>query len=352
MNIINKLSPATKMIILIFYTIVIAAISITIINAVSLDETKGYISSPKDENIQVVAKLYESRTITDKEDRKEEKASWTLFFQVLQHNSNVKVKDIELFTKARTESGKTIYFEKSNANVSTNNKAFATLSNKIQKSCTYTSNKYDTTDTELTLVYTTVRYTVTIDENTQSKEFKYYFVPGKVEQFDFENIKNTSSLKLNGDKIELNDKNNYLNIKLNNNLPIHDHDEEDPNHDHEHDLSNEIGFELKANEEVFAKDEKYVKNAHLTVYGKVKNSTVDKEEFLENYITVIDLHGVFVDKNNTAWNESSYNTLSSFYNSNCSINTSYNVSELYAFVSYTLSDGSIISESFKINLTK
>ena len=66
MKIANKLSPATKMVLIVLYTFVLFAASIFIINLSNFETSKenkyDYKNISRDENIQIVTKLVESRT--------------------------------------------------------------------------------------------------------------------------------------------------------------------------------------------------------------------------------------------------------------------------------------------------
>ena len=91
MKIANKLSPATKMVLIVLYTFVLFAASIFIINLSNFETSKenkyDYKNISRDENIQIVTKLVESRTKGDVASNKREKSSWKIDFQVAKYRA-------------------------------------------------------------------------------------------------------------------------------------------------------------------------------------------------------------------------------------------------------------------------
>lgn len=345
----RKISPATKMIILFVYTFLIFAIAVIAISAVNLNESKGYSSETKDENIQVVAELIESRTAGNLTDNtKKEKSKWKINFQVTKHNENVKVEDIIIYAKGKTEEGTEIYFESSKGNPSKNGTSFLTFpkysssGTQIEKTNEYktSSKSYTKTNTLLSIVYVDVMYKA----DGEDKDFQFYFVPSKAEQLNLSKFHDEIDLVENKQKRIVYNENGYTTISI---TPTINNKVSTPDET----INDEILFELKANEQLIREDNMYVVDSNVTMFAKVQNDKTDTDNYFSDYILVTDLHGTFVDDSNTkAWSDRERLNLSTFYTSTCSINTTYNVSELFLIVSYTTSDGKTHTDYLKINL--
>ncbi|MBR2890855.1 MAG: hypothetical protein IKC22_00470 [Bacilli bacterium] len=352
----KRISPATKMVILAVYTFILFAITITIITATSINEAKGFHSMSRDENIQIVAKLVETRTSDYlKKNTDKEKASWKISYQVAKNNPNVDVKNIEIFTKAVTEEDKEIYFETTKKAYSSYKGDPSTNGTALQSYPKYTysetqiekTNKINTKDntytkanSQLSIVYVTVFYHV---DNVQ-KEMKFYFIPAKPDQYNFENFTEEIDLTENKGKRIVFNKNGYTTVSITPTIETETSTSETT-------INDSILFELKCNEKFLKEEGLFVTDANVTLFAKVKNDASDTENYFSDYITVVDLHGTFVDDNNTkAWSDHQRINLPTFYTSNCSINTTYEVSELYLIVSYTTSDGKTHTDHLKINL--
>lgn len=358
MKFIKNLSPAYKMLLLIIYTFILFAVSVFIITAVKLDEDKGFKSQARDENIQVVSKLVESRTVGDLSNNKKETATWTISFQITKNNPIVEVSDIELYTTAETEDGSTIYFEESdNSNTnykgtpSITNSAFLsypkkTLDTKIRKTNTYSTSQkaYTQASTQLKMVYVRILYNVKSGDVKIPQELKYYFVPTKPNQIDFNSIEEKAVLTKNNEVKVITD-NNYYSISITPNLDFTNPKEDNTTY------NDKIGFSLSCDESKLLEEGKYVINSSITLYAKVKNDASDTENYFDDYITVVELHGVYANKaNKNAWEEKVLTKLNVFYSSSCSMNVTYEVSELYLLVSYTTNDGHTTFENAKITL--
>ena len=360
MKFIAKLNPAVKMFILVVYALVLVAIAIFIINIQGLDETEGYSSKGIDENIQIVSKLMESRTaasLTTANAR--ERANWTISLQVAKHNANVEVSKIETYVKAKTEKGTTIYFEESakkstsyKGTPSTSSSAFSSYSTGIAKSATYSSStkEYTKSNTELKMVYIRTTYVVTAEDGTETqKELKYYFVPVKPEQEDFSKYSKTIALTEN--KVESSvlleeDEKSIFTLKI---KPTMNEEKTTA----EKTYSDRVETSVSMNLQSLKDDELYVVNSSATVFAKVKNDKTDTDNFFADYITVMDVHGAMVDNNNiSAWTTYQVTSLSKYYNSSCSINTSYEVSTLYIVLSATFNDGTTEFVRVKVTLPK
>lgn len=360
MKFIARLNPAVKMFILVAYALILVAIAIFVINLQGLDETEGYNTKGIDENIQIVSKLIESRTAASlTTENARERANWTISLQVAKHNANVEVSKIETYVKAKTEKGTTIYFEESakkstsyKGAPSTSSSSFSSYSTGIAKSATYSSStkEYTKSNTELKMVFIRATYVVTdADGNETQKELKYFYVPVKPEQENFSQFTKTVTLSEN---------------KVEETIPL----EEDakgvfklvvkPTMNEEKttaekSYSDKVEASVSLNLDSIQKDGLYVVNSSATVFAQVKNDQSDKDNFFANYITVMDLHGAMVDTGNiNAWTTYQVTSLSKYYNSNCSINTSYEVSALYVVLSATFNNGTTEFVRVKIILPK
>ena len=345
----NKISTATKMIILFIYTFLMFAIAITVISAASLNETKGYNTETKDKNIQVVAELIESRTAGNLTDStKKENSKWKINFQVSKHNPDVKVEDIIIYAKGKTEEGEEIYFESSKGTPSKNGTSFLTFpkysssGTQIEKTNVYktSAESYTKTNSLLSIVYVDIMYKV----DGEHQEFKFYIVPAKSEHVNFNSFVKEIELTENKEKRIVYNANGYTTVSV---TPTMANKKTTP----EETTNDEILFELKANEQLIKEDGLYVVDANVTMFAKVKNDYTDTEQYFADYIVVTDLHGTFVDDSDTkAWSDRERLNLSTFYTSTSSINSTYDVSELYLIISYTTSDGKTHTDQLKINL--
>lgn len=350
MNRDRRISPATKMLIITIYTFVLFALSITVISAINLDESEGFGTATRDENIQVVAELLESRTSGNLTDNtKKEKAKWKINFQVTKNNASVKVEDIIIYAKAKTEEGQNIYFESSKGTPSKNGTSFLTFpkysssGTQIEKNNEYkaSTESYTKTNSQLSIVYVTVMYKA----DGVDKELKYFFVPSKPEHYNFDKFSETIELIDNKQKRIVFNKNEYTTISITPTI-------EKTMSTAEKATNDTILFELKCNEQLLREKGLFVIDANVTLFAKVKNDRTDSEQYFSDYITVTDLHGTFVDDSNTkAWSDKERLNLSTFYTSECSINTSYDVSVLYLVVSYTTSDNKTHTDLLKIDLS-
>ena len=351
MKIANKLSPATKMVIIILYTFVLFAVSIFIINLSTFETTRenkyNYNNISKDENIQIVTKLVESRTKGNLESNKKEKSTWDLKFQIAKHNPSATVSNISLYASAETEEGEMIYFEKINQNkLDIKQAGFYTYSSltykSLEKSFSYKSSTktYTPTNTQLAMVWVRVLYTVKIGEETTDKELKYYFVPSKPKQEDFNSYNEVITTSQNMKEVLVNDSNSYYTAKI---TPTLSSSEEV--------LNDKIKIKFEFDESKLLENKKYIQNAGLTLYAKIKNDPTDVENHFDDYFTVVDLSGAFVNtKNVGSWTEKETGTLNSFYESDVSIPKEYEVTELYLIVSYTTNEGVTNFDRYKIVL--
>lgn len=345
MKFITKLNPSVKMVILIVYAFILLALSIFLVNIETIDETEGYGTTARDENIQLVAKIVESRTAGSlKKDNSKESSNWTITLQITKNNPNVEVTNIESFVKAVAEDDSVIYFEESKnssgykGTPSTTSTSFVSYSSGIKRSNSYSSStkEYTKTNTELKLVFIRTLYkAIDEDGNVSDKELKYYFAPVKPERQDFSLFSKTIELDNSDDEqiVAKDELSNYftLDVKetINENKTTADNT-----------YSDKFTPHVTANEEKIKEENKYVANASVTVFAKVKNDKTDLENYFPDYVTAIDLHGVFVDQANTsAWTTAQIRNLSNFYKSNCSINTLYETSELYIVLTLTTNDG-------------
>ena len=359
MKIANKLSPATKMVLIVLYTFVLFAASIFIINLSNFETSKenkyDYKNISRDENIQIVTKLVESRTKGDVASNKREKSSWKIDFQVAKYRAAATVSNIQLYASAETEEGEMIYFEESeNSNSSykgnpcISSKSFfsypkSTLTEKsIAKSSVYSSSKkaYTNENTQLKTVWVRVLYKVKVDGIEENKELKYYFVPSKPTHEDFNGYNEVVEATQNMAPININDKNGYYSIIV---TPTMSTSEEV--------LNDKIKITLTCDETKLFDENKYIQNANITLFAKIKNDPSDTENYFEDYYTIVDLNGTFINNENEAsWTKSETKALNSFYTSDCSIAKEYEVSELYLIVSYTNSDGITNYDRIKIVL--
>ena len=360
MKFIARLNPAVKMFLLVVYALILVAIAIFIINLQGLDETEGYSAKGIDENIQIVSKLIESRTAASlTTENAREKANWTISLQIAKHNANVEVSKIETYVKAKTEKGSTIYFEESAKKStsykgvpSTSSSSFTSYSSGIAKSATYSSStkEYTKSNTELKMVFIRTTYVVTdADGNETQKELKYYYVPVKPEQEDFTKYSKTVTLTEN--KVESNilleeDTKGIFTVTVKPTM-------NESKTTSETTYSDKVETSVSLNLQSLASEELYVVNSSATVFAQVKNDQSDKDNFFANYITAMDIHGTMVDKNNiSAWTTYQVTSLSKYYNSNCSINTSYEVSALYIVLSATFNNGTTEFVRVKVILPK
>lgn len=356
MKFITKLNPSVKMLILIAYAFILLVIAIFLVNIETIDETEGYGTTARDENIQVVAKLVESRSAASlSKDTNKETANWTITLQVTKNNNSVNVTEIETFIKAKTEDDTTIYFEESKNSTgykgtpSTTSSSFVSYSSGIKRSNSYNSSTkdYTKTNTELKLVFVRTLYKTTDEDgNQEQKELKYYFAPVKPEHQKFDTFKEVINLENNDDaQIVVKDElNNYFTLDVTETINPDKTNEEKT-------YSDKFAPHVTVNEEKIKEENKYVANASVTVFAKVKNDQSDSENYFPDYITVMDLHGVLVDQSNTsAWTTSQIRNLSNFYKSNCSINTSYEASELYIVLTLTTNDGQTQYSYIKANI--
>jgi len=343
MKFLQKLNPSVKILMVVIYTIILAVASVLIINLKKVDETEGYGSSARDKNIQVVCKIYENRIASSGSTT--ESASWTASFQITKNNANVEVSNIEMYVKAKTFDGNTIYFEESPQSNSTykgtpsiTGSTFATTGASANRA---TIKKTLTENGELKLVFVRVLYTVTENEVEKQKELKYYFRPIKPEQENFSNYTVVKQIIADNKSkdIEL-EKNTYcapnVRVKL--------YDDEK--------TSDRVQVGFKFNEAALKEQGKYVKSASVTVFAKVKNDSSDTKNVISDYITVVDAHGVFVDESNLeAWTTSQVSNLNGFYQCVSSINYKYYVSDLYMLISYTTNDNKTTYDRVKIEVT-
>lgn len=358
MKFLSKINTTAKMAILVIYAVVLTLLAIFIININNIDETEGYGTSARDENIQIASKIVESRTAASlSSDTAKERSSWTVSLQITKNNPNVEVSNIEAYVKATTQDGSNIYFEESKKDStsykgtpSTTSANFVSYSSNINKTNTYSSSKkeYTKTNNELKFVYIRVTYKVAQEDGTETnKELKYYYVPVKPEQEDFNTYNEVVDYDSEDTKlIEFDDSSKYYNlfVKLTRN---------EEKTTEEKVQSDRIVPSFKVDESYIKEQGKYVTSASVTVFAKVKNDPSDTENYFSDYITVMDIHGAFVNQDNTAaWTAAQLNNLSGYYKSTCSINTTYEASELYILFTITTSDGKTTYNKVRVNLLK
>lgn len=342
MNFINKLSPAVKIVIVTIYTLILVALALLIISFKTEDETEGYGTKAKDENIQMVVKMYETRSRGS--ESTSETASWYTTLQVAKHNPDVEVDNIEVYIKAKTFGGSTIYFEESKLSDSSYKGTPCTSASVFMSSGSSASRatikKTTTSNSELKIVYVRALYNVTKGEKTEQKELKYYFRPVKPENEDFSKYTIEKQLSQNNLKEEVNaSENGYYNAAVKVRLYSDDT------------TSDRIELYLSFNEGKLNEEGKSINNASVTLFAKVKNDPTDTENVISDYITIADEHGVFIDENNlSAWTTTQINGLKSFYTSTQTIKAAYDVSELYLLVTYTINNGTTTYDRIKINL--
>ena len=348
MNFLNKLSSALKILILSIYTVLILSLAVFIISITELHEDEGYSTSAKDENIQIITKLKESRTHSTSS--KEESATWNLYIQVLKNNSEVEVSNIELYAKAKTTDGKELYFEES-PNSSSSYKGTPTTSSSYFCSCTskfkkQISSKGEVTDTELDRLYIKVLYDVKKDEETNRKELKYFYSSIIPQNEDFSKYVETYEVENNKDKKDITiAKNGLYNINIKAAYSEEKTTEGSTKYD-------KFTYKVTFNEDAL-EENKHLVNSSVSIFGKVANDEKDVKNIFADYIVLSEYHGVFLDQGSNAWTKSEKTNISNFCQENpLSINTLYDLSELYVLVSYTTNDGTTTYERTKINFTK
>ena len=348
MKLLSKINTPAKIVLLVVYTLILASCAVLIINIASVkDEKEGYGIVARDENIQILTKTAETRTHSTTSSN--ENANWTLYFQVLQHNKEVEVTDIEIFAKAKTVTGKTIYFEETKAYSTSNYKglpcksssSFKSFSSDFRKSI---SSSGELSDNEMEKVYVQVIYNATKDGNTEKKSFKYYYNLTKVDKENYNDMFET---------IQLTENDKYQDVS-----------------------SEEFGYysgqlRFKRNEKrsstssiydvfysKFSFDEgkireegKQVVDTSITIIGKIQNDVKDTNNVFSDYIKLLELHGLPLDvSGNEYYTSSEKNNISLFNGSSLSVNTLYELSEAYMLVSVTTSDGVTNYNRVKINL--
>ena len=338
MKLLSKINTATKIVILVVYTFILAAIAVLIINASTVvNEAEGYGSKAMDENIQVVTKIKETRTHST--DSSNPNAYYGLYFQVIQRATDVEITNIEIFAKGRTHKGGTIYFEESKASDSSysglpskTSTAFKSFTSNFKKTI---NTKNEVTDTELERLFVRILYSVKKDEATTQKELKFYYslfdqYKQKYDNFD-ENIIITD---VNQFMSISNDEIGYYNGQMKVNY----------NED-----KTAVDTKVSFDESKFIENNKYVTDCSFTVIGKVKHDNKDTQNIFSDYMKLLELHGVPVNMSgNNFYTESQKKNLSSFYESYNPINTLYDLSELYLFVSITNNEGKTTYHNVKI----
>lgn len=342
---ILNLNITFKMLILVIYSLLLLAVSGIIVGSVlTEDETKGYSTAAKDEYISVVAKLRETRS----EVSSKERATWTIWYQIVQQDPNVKIQNVRIFTEGITMDDKKIFFEGSKKDsssikqeVNTSSAAFSSYSSIIKS---YSGEKKS--NSELKIVYTRVLYQVVIGEEILNKELKYRFVPCKPENENFESYEVLEQEIKYSDvaqKIEFNDTNNYFSLNV---LFKETGDgKESP-------ITDYLKINLSGNESTISVANLTTTNVGVTVFGKVENQETDPDNYFSEYITIMDLHGCLVDLNSDKWSESLKNSLSNFYYTESNLSKSYNVSELYLLLTLTTNNGATTTIKNKIVLSK
>lgn len=348
---IEKLNLTTKMLLVLVYSFVLLLIAAFVINIGSTkDETKGYGTKARDQYIQLYTKVIEIRNEpkeSDADTRKESLQS-SIYTQIVQL-TDTEVKNIELFVRAETQDGSTIYYEetkKANSSTykglpNTNSSYFETSPSGLNKQNTYvsSSSSYKKTDTTPKIVYMDVYYDVVLEtKEVVRKQLKYYFVPTNPENEKFDKYTNAGTLtNKNQFTVDAKELNDYLTIKLKYTLS-------EPNDNFE--------ITLAANEAKFAAAGKYVVDSKITLYAKGNNHYTDTDNYFSDYILISENIGVLVDNSNTYLKDSVKNSLTNTYLRNTNIGSSYAVSELYLSISVTLNTGETMQVFEKFNITR
>ncbi len=356
---IEKLNLTTKMLLVLVYSFVLLLIAAFIINIGNAeDETKGYGTKARDQYIQLYTKVIEIRTEPKESDAatKKESLQSSIYTQIVQL-TDTEVKNIELFVKAETKDGTTIYYEEtkkaSNSTYkglpNTNASYFETSPSGLNKQNTYvsSSNSYKKTDTTPKIVYMDVYYDVVLEtKEVVRKQLKYYFVPTNPETEKFDKYENAGTLtNKNQFTVDVKELNDYLSIKLKYTLS-------DPEAQNASAINDNFEITLSANESKFAAVGKYVVDSKIALYAKGKNHSTDTENYFSDYILISENVGVLVDKANTYLKDSYKNSLTNTYLRNTNIGSSYEVSELYLSISVTLNTGETIEVFEKFNITR
>lgn len=346
MKLLSKINTPTKIVLLVVYTLILASLAVVIINIANVkDETEGYGVVARDENIQILTKTAETRTHSTASSN--ESSSWTLYFQVLQHNKDVEITDIQIFAKAITKAGKTIHFEETKASDSNykglpckSSSSFKSFSSDFRKTI---STSGEVSDAEMARVYVQVIYNATKGENTRKKSFKYYYNLTNVEKENYNDIYQTVQLMEN-DKYEDASSEEFgyysaqIRLKRNENRIA------------KTSIYDVFYSKFSFNEGKLAEEGKKVVDTSVTIVGKIKNDEKDTNNVFSEYIKLLELHGVPLDVNgNDYYTSSEKNNISLYNGSQLSINTLYELSEAYMLISVTTNDGVTNYNRVKIN---
>lgn len=348
MKFLNKINTATKIVILVVYTIILAAIAVLIINASNvINESEGYGVKALDENIQITTKITETRTHSTKTTN--ENANWNLYFHITQRNENVEVSDIEIFAKGKTRKGGTIYFEKSKASENnytgtpcTSGTSFKSFTSNFKKSV---SSSGEITDTELERVFVRVVYKVKANDKISTKELKYYHnlfnqYTEKYDKFDETKKINSNNVYQDMSSEAIGYYNAQMRIQFNEEKTT--------------DESNKYDYfysKFNFNEGKFNEEGKYITDSSIVIVAKVKHDSKDTNNVFSDYVKLLELYGVPLNQNiNKYYTNTQVSSINSFYGSQNSINTLYEVEELYMFVSLTNSSGTTTYHCEKIEL--
>lgn len=350
---IEKLNVTTKMLLVLLYSFLLLLIAVFVINlSDAREESKGYGTKARDEYLQVFSKVIEMRSepTNDETNLKKESSQYSIYTQITQ-TTDKEVKNIELYVNVETEDGTKIFFEetkKQNTNYKgtpcTNSSYFKTSPSGFNRQNSYvsSSSSYKKSNTLPKIVYLDVYYDVVIsDTQIAKRHLKYFYLPMNVENEDFTKYELSDTLENKVEKqIDTKELKDYLTINLKYTLA-------DLTAETETKRADNFVISIAANEDKFAEQGKYVVNSRISLFAKGKNHPTDTENYFPDYILISENIGVLVDKGNDYLTESVKNSLTSTYRRSLDIPHTYEVDELYLYISVTLNTGETIQAKSK-----
>lgn len=329
MKFISKINTTTKILILVIYTFALAAIAGAVViktsNKVVFTE---YTDKPYDENLEVAVSLLERRTRSDeKKETSREEAKWDVRVHLNALDTSKKIKNVGVYLTLKTHNGTYVYKEQTRTKEVTlpsiNFLSDYSVANKTQ---TYNSKTevYENVDKTPEQGFLKVHYQLKVDTLDGKVEYKDYEINYKfnVIQFDEKEINKyvaTTVDTLDDDRINLKDDNKLFGLKIKTKLS-----------DNKLDKFNIYTYYSK---ETIGKASIEVKDSHLAVFGKLDNDPHDDTNYMSDYVSMVQYHGILTTRK----------TGISLTASTVSYNELYNMSKICVFQKMKTVPGKVVS---------
>lgn len=319
MKFISKINTTTKILILVIYTFLLLAIAgCVVIKSTKEKDHWEYTEQAFDENLEVGVSMLESRTRSSEEDENSRETSkWSVRVHLNARDTSKKFKNVSVYLTIKTKDGTYIYKEKNTKKEvsmpSINYLSEYSLATKTQKYDSETKT-FKNTDNSPVQAFLKVHYQVSVTKLSGDTEYKDYEINYKFDVINF-NEKDINKYqhttvddRSNDNKskrIDLKDDNKLFGLNIITKLG-----------DNKYDKFNIYTYYSK---ETIGKAGIEVKDSHLAVFGKLDNDPHDDTNYMSDYVSMVQYHGILTTRSVGI----------SLTSSTVSYNELYNLSDIY-----------------------